>query len=350
MQSEQKTILVSGGAGYIGSHAVRALQKAGYRTIVLDNLITGHLWAAQKADVFVKGDIGDASLLAELCKAFHPLAAFHFAASIEASESLQKPQEYFANNRDKAAVFFEALASGGVRNVVFSSTASVYGEASEGAALREESPLAPCNPYGQSKREAEEHLRLMTGLRSVTFRYFNAVGAAPEAGLGEAHSPETHLLPRVILPLIDTPDDVLGFLGLREGFKIFGADYPTQDGTSVRDYVHVEDLASAHVLALDYLLRGGKTDVFNLGSGKGFSVRAIVDRARKVLNRPDFSPENAPRRAGDPAILVAKSEKAEKTLGWKRSKTIEDALRDAVAWHRTGLYKQTIRERKKESS
>jgi UDP-glucose 4-epimerase len=340
-QSDGGTILVSGGAGYIGSHVTFALKQAGFSAVVVDSLVKGNLWATKQADAFRQGDIGDAAFVAAVCDEFQPVAALHFAAFIEVGESVQKPDMYFENNRDRATTFFQTIAAKGVQNVVFSSTAAVYGEPEE-VPILETAPLKPINPYGQSKLEAELALRAVAGVRSVALRYFNVAGGAPEAGIGEAHVPESHLLPRLVLPLIGTPADILNGLGLNGGFKVYGTDYPTPDGTAIRDYIHVLDLAEAHVLALRYLLGGGQTNIFNLGSGSGYSVEEIITAARNVLARPDFQPGVAPRRAGDPASLVADSSKARAVLGWAPHRGIEDMIASAAAWHRGDTYLSTI--------
>ena len=341
-EANGQVVLVSGGAGYIGSHVALALKQAGFRPVVVDSLVNGNAWAASGTFAFRQGDIGDAGLIAAVCDEFHPVAALHFAAFIEVGESVEKPQKYFENNRDKAKVFFDALAAKGVGHVVFSSTAAVYGEITEPAPILETRATRPINPYGQSKLDAETHLRGIASVRSVALRYFNVAGAAPEAGLGEAHYPESHLIPRVVLPLIGAPAAVVDALGLKGGFRIYGTDYPTRDGTAVRDYIHVMDLADAHIRALRYLLGGGSTDVFNLGSGSGYSVREIFDAARAVLERPDFSPGTAPRRAGDPATLVADSTKAKRVLGWSVTRGIRDMIASAAQWHRLPRYGETI--------
>ncbi|GAA0529366.1 UDP-glucose-4-epimerase GalE [Rhizomicrobium palustre] len=344
MSTQPDTILISGGAGYIGSHVTHALNEAGFTTVVVDSLVKGNRFAAEKASHFRQGDIGDAAFIAAVCDEFKPAAALHFAAFIEVGESVQKPDMYFENNRDKAVVFFKTMASKGVGKVVFSSTAAVYGEP-EIVPITEDSPWKPINPYGQSKLEAEMALREIAGVRSATLRYFNVAGGAPEAGLGETHVPETHLLPRLLLPLLDMPAEIQTGLGLKSGFKVFGTDYPTRDGTAVRDYIHVMDLADAHVLALKYLLAGGKTEIFNLGSGEGYSVNEIVAAARKVLSRPDYQPGTAPRRAGDPATLVADSTKARSVLGWAPHRGLEEMLSSAATWHQTETYINTIRQK-----
>jgi UDP-glucose-4-epimerase GalE len=346
------TILISGGAGYIGSHAAYALKQAGFEPVVVDNLSTGNAWAASFG-AFEQGDIGDADFIRTVCEKYQPLAALHFAAFIEVGESVKNPDKYFENNRDKASRFFKTLNACGIKKVVFSSTAAVYGDATSayagvggGGSISELYPTRPINPYGQAKLEAEAFLRMLDadGMRSVTLRYFNVAGAAPiEAQIGEAHAPESHLIPRLVLPLIDAPADLLKAMGLQKGFTVYGDDYPTPDGTAIRDYIHVLDLIGAHLLALNYLIRGGATDIFNLGSGKGFSVMEIVGATRKALDRPNFTAGFAPRREGDPSILVASSAKAAEILGWKPSRSLQDIISDAAAWHRSALYQDAIR-------
>lgn len=337
-------ILISGGAGYIGSHAAYVLKRAGYEPVIIDSLFTGNAWAAAHG-TFEQGDIGDAERVRALCEKYQPLAAMHFAAFIEVGESVKNPAKYFENNRDKATRFFHTLHAAGVKNIVFSSTAAVYGEVDGDAPIAETTPTAPINPYGQSKLDAEVALRALgtDGMRSVTLRYFNVAGAAPVAArLGEAHVPESHLIPRLVLPLIGTPPALLAALGLSNGFTVYGDDYATPDGTAIRDYVHVMDLIDAHVDALDYLVNGGASNIFNLGSGTGYSVNEIIAAARTALNRPDFSPGVVPRRAGDPAVLVASSAKARDVLGWRPSRSLADVIGDAAAWHRSDLYRETV--------
>ncbi len=339
-----RRVLISGGAGYIGSHAAYVLRQAGFEPVIIDDLSTGNAWATSHG-VFEQGDIGDTDFVRSVCDTYAPIAAMHFAAFIEVGESVRNPAKYFTNNRDKATRFFKTLSACGVTKTVFSSTAAVYGESGAADLISEDTPTEPINPYGQSKLEAERALRALEadGMRSVTMRYFNVVGAAPVASkLGEAHVPESHLMPRLVLPLIDTPPPLLAALGLSGGFTIYGDDYPTPDGTAIRDYVHVIDLVEAHIRALDYLLNGGETNIFNLGSGTGYSVMQIIVAARQALNRPDFTPPVAPRRAGDPAILVASSEKAARILGWSPSRSLADIINDAAAWHRSGLYRDTV--------
>lgn len=342
MRPDSRVVLVSGGAGYIGSHVTHVLKLAGFSPVVVDSLVSGNLWATRSANAFRQGDIGDRDFIRAICDEFRPVAAMHFAAFIEVGESVKRPEKYFTNNRDKAKVFFDTLAEKGVGNIVFSSTAAVYGEITDSAPIREDRPTRPINPYGQSKLDAESHLRGIGNVKSVALRYFNVAGAEPSAGLGEAHFPETHLIPRIVLPLIDAPKDVRTALGLAAGFRIFGTDYPTRDGTAVRDYIHVMDLADAHIRALRYLLDGGKTEVFNLGSGAGYSVKEIVEAARTTLQRGDFNPGIEPRREGDPATLIADSMKAKVTLGWGPQRGIDRMIASAAAWHRSQIYAETI--------
>ena len=337
-----RSVLVSGGAGYIGSHVVQALKQAGWLPIVIDDLSNGHKFAAELAPVFRQGDIADVDLVSQICRKFRPVAAMHFAAFIEVGESVKNPSKYFSNNRDKAAIFFRTLANEGVRHIVFSSTAAVYGEADAGIPITENSPTQPINPYGESKLAAEKALQSMADLNTVILRYFNVAGCASGAAIGEAHYPETHLIPRIVVPLIGAPLDLQRVLGLGQGFKIYGDDHATRDGTAIRDYLHVLDLADAHVKALNHTLKGGRNAIFNLGTGSGYSVREIVQAARDVLNRPEFSPEVMPRRPGDPAMLVANSDKAQKLLGWRATRTISDMIQSAASWHRSTRYREAV--------
>jgi UDP-glucose-4-epimerase GalE len=337
-------VLISGGAGYIGSHAAYVLKQTGYEPVIIDNLSTGNAWATAHG-VFEHGDIGDSGFVQAICEKYRPAAAMHFAAFIEVGESVKNPAKYFENNRDKATRFFGTLCAAGIKRAVFSSTAAVYGEVDGNDPIAETAPTEPINPYGQSKLEAETALRALgaDGMRSVTLRYFNVAGAAPaQAKLGEAHAPESHLIPRLVLPLCGASPALLSAVGLGAGFTVYGNDYATPDGTAIRDYVHVLDLIDAHVRALGYLFDGGETNIFNLGSGTGFSVAEIVAAARTALDCPDFSPGVRPRREGDPAVLIASSEKASRILGWRPARSITDILGDAVAWHRSDLYRTTV--------
>lgn len=339
----RNTVLVSGGAGYIGSHVTYALRQRGFTPIVLDSLVTGNKWATRHAAYFHQADIADAAAVKALCQTHRPVAALHFAAFIEVGESVSNPHKYFSNNRDKAKIFFDTLSGQGVDKIIFSSTAAVYGEPAQEGPITEDFPKLPINPYGQSKLEAETLLRAIPGASSVILRYFNVAGSAVEAGLGEAHYPETHLIPRLVLSLLDVPEDIQRELGLGKAFRVFGQDHKTRDGSAVRDYLHVLDLAEAHVLALEYLLEGGASEILNLGTGRGYSVWEIVRAASQVLDRPDFTPPVGERREGDPATLVASGKKAGEILGWSPRRDISEMIRSAAAWHRSEAYIQAIR-------
>ncbi|MEO8301995.1 MAG: UDP-glucose 4-epimerase GalE [Rhizomicrobium sp.] len=339
----RNTVLVSGGAGYIGSHVTYALQQRGFTPVVIDSLVTGNKWATRHAATFHQADIADAAAVRSLCETFRPVAALHFAAFIEVGESVSNPQKYFSNNRDKAKAFFDILSEQKVDKVIFSSTAAVYGEPAQEGPITEDCQGLPINPYGQSKLEAETLLRAIPDVASVILRYFNVAGSAAEAGLGEAHFPETHLLPRLVLSLLDVPDDIQRELGLGKAFRVFGQDHKTRDGSAVRDYLHVLDLAEAHVAALEYLLDGGASQILNLGTGRGCSVWEIVRAASEVLGRPDFKPLVGERREGDPATLVASGKKAGEILGWSPRRDISEMIRSAAAWHRSEFYVEAIR-------
>ncbi|MDD3287926.1 MAG: UDP-glucose 4-epimerase GalE [Alphaproteobacteria bacterium] len=323
-------ILLTGGAGYIGSHTALALHKAGYQPIVLDDLSHGHEWAV-KYGPLVRGDMGDVELVRSICKEYQPVAMIHFAAFIEVSESVRDPTKYMNNNYRKAAKLFETAESEGIRHTVFSSTAAVYGTPQHDNPITENDRLAPINPYGESKLAAEKALRERVGISSVALRYFNAAGAAPESGLGEAHDPETHLIPNIIL----------AGLGRKPALNIFGADYPTPDGTAIRDYIHVLDLASAHIAALEYLLTGGKNIACNLGTGNGNSVKSVISAAEKELGHE--VPKNFhPRRAGDPPRLVADNALAKKLLNWSPRHNLSEIVSSAVAWHKQNMEKTNL--------
>lgn len=319
-------ILLSGGAGYIGSHTALALKRAGYTPVVLDNLIKGHKWAV-KYGPFVEGDVGDEALVRKVCADYKPEAVIHFAAFIEVAESVADPAKYQENNFHKAARFFDAILSCGVRRAVFSSTAAVYGVPQTDAAITEDHPLKPINPYGATKLAAETYVRELgaQGMASVTLRYFNAAGAAPvEEGIGEAHEPETHLIPNVIHAALDPKKPV----------KLFGTDYPTPDGTAVRDYVHVLDLAEAHSAALRYLMEGGATDIGNLGTGVGSSVQEVIHAVERAAGKP-VPVERQARRPGDPPRLVANAAHVRQKLGWQPRATLDAIVQSALAWHRS---------------
>ena len=318
------SILVLGGAGYIGSHTVHALIDSGAKVVVADNLVTGHVEALHPNARFYEGDISDRAFLDRLLETEKPDSVIHFAAYSLVGESVENPLKYYRNNLYGTQVLLEALVAHGVDKIVFSSTAATYGEP-EILPITEDSATLPTNPYGETKL-AMEHMFKWTaaahGLKYVSLRYFNACGAHKNGLIGEAHDPESHLIPIIL--------QAAG--GLRD-LKIYGNDYQTADGSCVRDYIHVSDLADAHILALNYLKNGGESDIFNLGNGVGFSNFEVLDAARKVTGKP-IPCEIAPRRPGDPATLVASSEKAKAVLGWKPHYTdLEGIIATAYKWH-----------------
>jgi UDP-glucose 4-epimerase len=324
---KQPTVLVTGGAGYIGSHAVLALKEAGYRVVVLDNLVYGHLDIVETVlDVeFVHGDISDRPLLDQVFQTYPIDAVIHFAAYAYVGESVTNPAKYYRNNVVGTLTLLEAMVQAEVFKIVFSSTCASYGNPHQ-IPIPEDHPQSPINPYGMSKLMVEQILEDFDrayGLRSVRFRYFNAAGADPQGRIGEDHCPETHLIPLVLLTA----------LGQREHITVFGTDYKTPDGTCIRDYIHVTDLADAHILGLKYLLDDGETSVFNLGNGEGFSVKEVITAAREVTGLP-IAVEEGPRRPGDPAILIGSATKARKALGWDpQYNQIEVILDHAWRWH-----------------
>src|SRR5699024_2270372 len=311
-------VLVIGGAGYIGSHAVNKLVKKGYTVSVLDNLITGHREAVDASAKFYLGDIRDKEMLNQIIQTDSIEAIFHFAASSLVGESVEKPLKYFNNNVVGMEVLLEIMQENDVKKIIFSSTAAVYGEA-EASLITEDEPKQPTSPYGESKLMMENMIKwcdLAHGIKFVSLRYFNVAGALSTGEIGEDHDPETHLIPIVLQAA----------LGQREAITIFGDDYNTPDGTCIRDYVHVEDLIEAHILSLEYLNQHNDSQIFNLGSSTGYSVKEIVDASRKVTGK-DIPAIMGERRAGDPAKLVAASEKAREILGWQPAyETIEDII------------------------
>jgi len=319
-----KAILVTGGAGYIGAHACKALAKAGYGPVAYDNLIYGHKEAVRWGP-FVEGDIGDRAKVAETLRRHNIDAVMHFAAFAYVGESVEQPEKYFQNNFVNTLAMLEAMRTTGVKQIVFSSTCATYG-LPEQMPIREDTPQRPVNPYGETKLMVERALYwygVAHGLRSVALRYFNAAGADPDGEIGEDHNPETHLIPLIL----DTA------AGQRPHIGVFGTDYPTPDGSAIRDYIHVQDLADAHVRALRYLGDGGESRAFNLGTGHGHSVRETIDAARRVTGRPIPS-KDSPRRPGDPPVLVADASLAKEKLGWVPALgALEDIIGTAWAWH-----------------
>ena len=319
-----KTILVAGGAGYIGSHMVALLVKRGYEVVVADNLRTGHWQAVKGARKMYVGDLRDGAFLHQIFTENKIDGVINFAAFSLVGESVTNPLKYYGNNVEGAVSLLSAMQAHGVDKIVFSSTAAAYGEP-EKQPIEEGDRTEPTNPYGATKLAIENMLKWCDGaygIRYVALRYFNAAGSDTEAGIGEDHEPESHLIPLVMKTA----------LGQRDHIGIFGEDYPTPDGTCVRDYIHVKDLAEAHLLALEYLERGGSSDVFNLGNGTGYSVREIIDTARRVTSK-EIKAVAEPRRGGDPSVLIASNKKAAEVLGWKPNRSLEQIVADAWAWH-----------------
>lgn len=318
-------ILVTGGAGYIGSHVGEELQKSGFTPIVYDNLSTGHAAAVPEDVQLVEGDIHDVTFTRHIMEQFNIDAVMHFAASSLVGESMENPAKYYFNNVEGSLHLLEAMRGAGVDRMVFSSTAAVYGEP-EQVPINENSRLNPTNVYGRTKLMIEKMLAdydMAYEMRYVALRYFNAAGASLSGKIGEDHNPESHLIPLVLKTA----------QGVRSQVAVFGTDYPTADGTCVRDYIHVCDLAKAHVLALQHLMRGGASRVYNLGSENGFSVRQIIDSAKKVTG-VDFTVVEEERRAGDPAVLIASSAKIRQELGWvPEHSSVQEVISTAWQWH-----------------
>ncbi len=317
-------VLVTGGAGYIGSVVAQQLLGAGHQVTIIDNLSHGHRRAVPKNAELVVGDLAETERLRALFQSHQFEAVMHFAAFIEAGESMKSPEAFFRNNTANALAVLEAMLAAGVMRFVFSSTAALFGNPAR-TPIEEEDPLEPTNAYGESKLLVErmlEWFHRIHGLRYSSLRYFNAAGAAaPDHG--EAHRPETHLIPRLMNVA----------LGRQEHIQIFGTDYPTPDGSCVRDYIHVSDLATAHLLALDGLERAGRL-VYNLGNGQGFSVREVIEGVRQVTGKP-ITVKESPRREGDPAVLIASSRKIRRELNWEpKFPTLTAILESAWAWHR----------------
>lgn len=320
-------ILVLGGAGYIGSHTVYELIDQGEDVVIVDNLETGHIEAVHEKARFYEGDIRNRAFVDSVFEKESIEAVIHFAANSLVGESMENPLKYYDNNLCGTKVLLESMVAHGIDKIVFSSTAATYGEP-ENIPILETDRTEPTNTYGETKLSMEKMFKwtsLAHNLRFVSLRYFNACGAHKSGMIGEAHSPETHLIPLIL----QVPNNQ------RDNIKVFGTDYNTKDGTCVRDYIHVTDLAQAHILAVQYLREGNESNIFNLGNGVGFTVEEVIETARKVTGHP--IPEvKAERRAGDPAQLIASSEKARKVLGWNpQNANLEDIIASAWKWHST---------------
>ena len=320
------SILVLGGAGYIGSHTVYELIDAGKDVVVADNLETGHIEAIHPKAKFYQGDIRDRAFCDRVFESEQIDGVIHFAANSLVGESMVNPLKYYDNNLCGTKVLLESMVAHGIDKIVFSSTAATYGEP-ERVPILETDRTEPTNTYGETKLSMEKMFKWTGrahGLRYVSLRYFNACGAHVSGQIGEAHNPESHLIPLIL----QVPN------GKREFIGVFGDDYPTKDGTCVRDYIHVTDLAQAHIRAMDYLTAGGESNIFNLGNGVGFTVNEVIETARRVTGHP-IPAQVSPRRAGDPAQLIASSEKARRVLGWKpEHDSLEEIIATAWNWHK----------------
>ncbi|OUM21229.1 UDP-glucose 4-epimerase GalE [Butyricicoccus porcorum] len=319
-------ILVLGGAGYIGSHTVYELIDAGKEVVIADNLETGHIEAVHPKAKFYQGDIRDRAFVDSVFDNEQIDGVIHFAANSLVGESMTNPLKYYDNNLCGTKVLLESMVAHGIDKIVFSSTAATYGEP-ERVPILETDRTEPTNCYGETKLSMEKMFKwtgLAHGLRFVSLRYFNACGAHVSGKIGEAHNPESHLIPLIL----QVPN------GKREFISIFGDDYDTKDGTCIRDYIHVTDLAQAHILAMDYLMKGGESNIFNLGNGVGFTVKEVIDTAREVTGHP-IPAKTTPRRAGDPAQLIASSEKARSVLGWHPEHAdLREIIETAWNWHK----------------
>lgn len=319
------SVLVLGGAGYIGSHAVYQLIDQMSDVVVIDNLQTGHREAVHPSVKFYEGDCRDINFMRMVFKVESIDSVIHFAANSLVGESTVEPLRYFDNNVYGTQVLLQAMQENGVKKIIFSSTAATYGEVAS-IPITEDMPAIPTSPYGETKLAMEKMMKWCEqayGIRYVSLRYFNVAGARESGEIGEDHCPETHLVPIIL----ETA------LGKRPHITIYGNDYDTPDGTCIRDYIHIEDLIHAHLLALDYLDNGGKSDIFNLGSNQGFSVKEMIETARNVTGKV-IPEKSGKRRAGDPSILIASSEKAATILNWRPTRTsIEKIIQDAWNWH-----------------
>ena len=325
MAADGRGVLVTGGAGYIGSHAAKALQRAGYRVVVYDNLAAGHRGAAKYGELVV-GDITDGASVREAIRRHEVSAVMHFAAFLDVGESVRDPAKYYRNNVVGALAVLDAMAAERVQRFVFSSTCATYGEPIE-TPIAETHPQNPINSYGESKLAVERalpHFERAYGIAAMAMRYFNAAGADPDGEIGEDHAPEIHVIPRAIEAATGGP-----------GLTVFGDDYPTPDGTCLRDYIHVSDLADAHVKALEAIAETGKSSAYNLGTGRPHSVREVIDTVSRVTGR-EVPWTLGPRRPGDPAVLYAAAQKAQAELHWTpRFPSLEAIVRTAWDWHRT---------------
>jgi UDP-glucose 4-epimerase len=325
-----RKILLTGGAGYIGSHVGKLLKKKGYEVFAIDNLSSGHKEAVIYGELFV-ADLKDKEIIDEILRKIKPDAIMHFAASIEVAESVKNPLKYYRNNVANTLNLLELMIKHNIKYFIFSSTAAVYGIAKE-IPIPEEAPLVPINPYGQSKAMVEKILNDLSksnkNFKYISLRYFNVAGADPEGELGFSYPNPTHLIIRA----------VKAAKGELDQLEIYGTDYPTPDGTAIRDYIHVMDLAEAHILALEYLFEEEKSEIFNVGYGKGYSVKEVVETVKKVT-RKDFKVINAPRRPGDPPILIAKAEKIKHYLGWQpQYDNLEFIIKTAWNWELNRRY------------
>ena len=320
-------VLVLGGAGYIGSHTVCELIDAGEEVVIVDNLETGHIEAVHPKAVFYQGDIRDRAFIDSVFDKEKIDGVIHFAANSLVGESMTNPLKYYDNNLNGTKVLLQSMVAHGIDKIVFSSTAATYGEP-ESIPILETDRTEPTNPYGETKLSMEKMMKwtdVAHGVHYVALRYFNACGSHISGKIGEAHNPETHLIP-IILQAAQ---------GTRDHISIFGTDYPTSDGTCIRDYIHVTDLAQAHILAVEYLMKGGKSDIFNLGNGVGFSVREVIEKAKEVTQK-DIKVVEESRRSGDPAVLIASSDKAKTVLGWKPEyDDLGTIIKTAWKWHST---------------
>ncbi len=322
--THKKRILITGGAGYIGSHAMKEAARFGYEAVAYDNLSLGHAWAVPKG-ALIRGDLANEKSILQALRKVKPVAVMHFASHAAVGESVLNPQKYYRENLTNAMNLFSAMLKMKVGYFIFSSTCATYGEPRQ-VPIPEEHPQEPVNPYGDSKFMIEKILRWYGkayGLKSTFLRYFNAAGADASGTIGEVHEPEAHLIPLVL--------DAA--MGRRKDITVFGTDYPTPDGTCVRDYIHVSDLAVSHYLALHHMMEKGEGDAFNLGTGKGYSVRQVISEAQKITGKL-IPIQYGPRRAGDPPELVGKTDKAQQVLGWKAEhSSLENILKTAWVWH-----------------